>query len=130
MIASVPVHCFSISFTQITSYKGYFHFVYFLFLTLNHKQDGAILCILNKRCLNEATFHETEVWFAVRDNQNTKQVTFIIFIFSVHPYHKYGCTLSKPHHTSEIYRTQTAVSPTLNWMKRQYFCQTKGQESD
>ena len=51
---------------------------YFLFSTLNRKLDGAILCILDKQCLNETTFHETESWFAVREKQYTKQVIFSI----------------------------------------------------
>ena len=52
--------------------------------TLDHKLDGAILCILGKRYLNETTFHGTEVWFAVRNKQHTKQVIFSILTLRVH----------------------------------------------
>ena len=91
-----------------------------------YRLDGAILCILDKGCLNETTFHENEVWFAVREKQHIKQA--IPYEFT-HTINMVALRVNRiiP---SRFTAPKIAVSPILNWIKRQYFCETKGQESD
>ena len=101
-----------------------------MFSTLNRKLDYAILCILDKRCLNDTAFYETEVGFAVRDKQHTKQVIFSILTLRVHRTITMVALRVNRNIPARLPVPKVVVFPIFNWMKRQYFCQTKDQESD